>query len=73
MARAKMRWLGNGFLVGIPARDLTAEEVKRYGREFLLSLGLYEEIDPPKPKKAKEIEPEPLQADDIEEDSQWQE
>ena len=61
MARAKMKWLGNGFYVGIPARDLTAEEVKRFGREFLLSLGLYADIDPPKPKKAKEfIEPEPV-------------
>ena len=85
MARIAMKWLGNGFYVGIPARDLSAEEVERFGHDFLLSLGVYEEIDPPKPKKAKEpklepvIEPEPepkqepFEADDIEEDLQWQE
>lgn len=60
MAKAKMRYKsGGGFYVGIPARDLSAEEVERYGREFLLSLGLYEEVDPPKPRRAKEPEPEP--------------
>lgn len=72
MARATMRYKpGSGFYVNVPARDLTAEEVKRYGREFLLSLGLYEEINPPKPKRAKEIKPEfePIEADEpIEED-----
>jgi hypothetical protein len=68
-----MIWLGNGFYVGVPARNLSAEEVKRYGREFLLSLGIYADIDPPKPKKAEEPEPEPIEADDIEEDEQWQE
>ena len=53
MAKDKiaMRWKGNGFYVGVPARDLSAEEVKRYGgRERLLALGLYEEIEQPKPK-----------------------
>lgn len=60
MAKAKMRYKpGSGFYVGVPSRDLSAEEVKRYGREFLLSLGLYEEINPPKPKAAEEPEPEP--------------
>lgn len=34
---------GNGFFVSIPARDLTPEEVKKFGKDFLLSLGLYEE------------------------------
>lgn len=34
---------------GIPARDLTAEEVEKFGGvEYLLSLGLYEQ---PTPKK----------------------
>lgn len=63
MAKIEMRYKPDkGFYVNVPARDLTAEEVKRYGREFLLSLGLYEEVDPPKPKKAKEIEIEPFEA-----------
>jgi hypothetical protein len=63
MARIAMKWLGNGFYVKVPARDLTAEEVKRYGREFLLSLGIYEEIIP-KPRKAKETKSEPLEAEE---------
>jgi hypothetical protein len=48
MAKAALKWKGNGFYVGVPARDLSADEVKRYGREFLLSLGLYEEIEKPR-------------------------
>ena len=57
MAGIEMRYKpGSGFYVGVPARDLSAEEVKLYGREFLLSLGLYAEVEQPKPKKAKELE-----------------
>ena len=52
-----MKWKGNGFYVPIPARDLTAEEVKRYGREFLLSLGLYTEVEQPKPRRVYKPEP----------------
>jgi len=37
-----MKYLGTGFLAGIPARDLTAEEVEKFGEKFLLSTGLYE-------------------------------
>lgn len=41
----RMRYkVGSGFYVGVPARDLSDEEVKHYGRDFLLSLGLYEEV-----------------------------
>ncbi len=36
-------YLGNGFLPDIPARDLSAAEVRRYGRELLLASGLYRE------------------------------
>jgi hypothetical protein len=32
----------------IPARDLTKEEVKEFGKRFLLKLGYYEEVEPPK-------------------------
>jgi len=57
MARDEMRYKpGSGFYVGVPARDLSAEEVARFGREFLLSLGLYEEIDEPKPRRVAELE-----------------
>ena len=51
MAKIAMKWNGNGFYVGVPARDLSAEEVERYGKSFLLALGLYEEVEQPKPKR----------------------
>jgi hypothetical protein len=39
-----MKYIGNGaFIPGIPARDLSDEEVKEYGRKTLLDSGLYEE------------------------------
>jgi uncharacterized membrane protein len=42
-----LKYIGTGFIAGIPARDLTAAEVKKYGgAKFLLSTGLYA-----KPKK----------------------
>ncbi len=37
-----LKYIGKGFIVGIPARDLTNEEVKKHGGvKFLLSTGLY--------------------------------
>ena len=71
MAKAKiaMKWKGNGFYVGVPARDLSAEEVERYGEAFLLALGLYEKIEQPKPKAAKKS---PLEDQWHEEDELWQ-
>jgi len=32
-----------GFLPGVPAKDLSSAEVRRYGRQFLLDSGLYKE------------------------------
>ena len=76
MAKAKiaLRWKGNGFYVKIPARDLSAEEVQKYGgREFLLSLGLYEEVEQPKPKaKIVNKAMTPLADEWKEEDELWQ-
>jgi len=46
-----MKYNGGGFIAGIPARDLTAEEVRRYGRERLLKSGLYMEV-----RKSKRLE-----------------
>lgn len=43
MIRMKYK-VGSGFYIGIPARDLNDEEVEFFGRDFLLSLGLYEEV-----------------------------
>ena len=37
-----LRYTGAGFVVGIPARDLTDEEIEQYGGvEVLLQTGLY--------------------------------
>jgi len=36
-------YTGGGSLPGIPARDLTREEVAQFGRERLLATGLYTE------------------------------
>lgn len=56
-----LKYIGKGFIPGIPARDLTSEEVKKYGGEkTLLSTGLFE-----KPKKKVKVEI-------IEEGEKWQ-
>ena len=49
-----MKYLHNGFMKGVPARDLTDEEVKKYGRKRLLDSGLYEEPRKPRVKKFDE-------------------
>lgn len=54
-------YIGRGdWIPGIPARDLSDEEVERHGRERLLASGLYEEpagepIDPDAIVEAEEI------------------
>ena len=53
MTKIGLIYIGHGFLPGIPARDLSAEDVKRYGgKEALLATGLYAEPEKPK-RKAK--------------------
>lgn len=47
-----LKYNKNGFLKGVPARDLTDEEAKEYGRERLLKSGLYEEAER-KPRRKK--------------------
>jgi len=39
-----LKYTGNGFIPGVPARDLTEDEVKQYGRARLLRTGLYSEV-----------------------------
>ena len=66
---AKVRYKGGGFIPGIPARDLSAEEVKRYGLDKLLKSGIYEEVSPKKITKRKSkviIEP----AEELEDEQQ---
>lgn len=57
----KVKYIGKGsFLVGVPAHDLNASEVKKYGESKLLNSGLYEEIK----RKPKAVKP----ADDTHEE-----
>ena len=51
-----LKYIGKGFIPGIPARDLSGDEIKKYGGiKFLLATGLFErprqERDRPKVKK----------------------
>jgi len=62
---AKLKYIGKGtFLVGVPSRDLTAEEVKKFDADWLLASGLYEAPV----QKTKHIEPETT----ITEEETWQ-
>ena len=48
-----LKYIGWGFLPGIPARDLSAEDVERYSdKDALIATGLYAEPEKPK-RKAK--------------------
>ena len=59
-----LRYLGHGeFIPGVPARDLNAEEVKKFGEERLLKSNLYEEV---KRKSKAELE-KPVATNNIEE------
>lgn len=43
-----MTYIGDGFLPGVPARDLSEDEVAAYGgAEALLACGLYAADEPP--------------------------
>ena len=60
----KMKYVGKGaWMIGVPARDLNAEEVKKFGISRLLESGLYEEV---KRKSKAELE-KPVTTNNIEE------
>jgi len=41
-----LKYIGQAFIPGIPARDLSDEEVEEYGGEaFLVGSGLYEKVE----------------------------
>lgn len=49
----KLKYIGAGFVPGVPARDLTAEEVEGHGgAKALIASGLYVEDKPTAGKKA---------------------
>lgn len=58
-----LKYKGGGFIAGVPARNLTDEEVKTYGKKRLLDSGLYEETRERKPRKIND-EPEIPQAEE---------
>lgn len=52
-----LKYIGTGFIPTIPARDLTNEEVEKYGgEEELLATGLYAKPKESRAKKAQEKE-----------------
>ena len=52
-----LKYIGTGFIPGVPARDLSEEEAKLFDVEFLIASGLYQLVEePPKKKAAKERE-----------------
>lgn len=51
-----LRYIGGGYLVGVPARNLTDEEIKEYGKDRLLKSGLYVEDAPKASRKYKRSE-----------------
>lgn len=49
-----LKYIGDGFLVGVPARDLTDEEVKLHGGVVaLVKTGLYAKVEESAEKPAK--------------------
>jgi hypothetical protein len=50
-----MKYNGQGFLHGVPARDLTEAEAKHYGIERLLASGLYSRLTVERKTKTKKI------------------
>ncbi len=54
-----LKYVGKGFLTGVPARDLSDKEVEdNGGEEFLISTGLYAKPEVTKKTKTKEKEGE---------------
>jgi len=54
-----LKYVGKSFIIGIPARDLTDDEVELYGKSTLIGTGLYEEVltaEKPRKSKLKETE-----------------
>ena len=49
----ELKYVGKGFLPGIPARDLSKEEVEKLGgKDALIATGLYAEFPKKAPKKS---------------------
>jgi hypothetical protein len=50
-----LKYIGRGVIPGIPAKDLSDDDVKKHGgKEALIKTGLYAEPKPASPKKKEE-------------------
>lgn len=60
----KLRYVGNGWLPGVPGRDLTEDEVKTHGglRELKAS-GLYADVEQPAAKTPGKVADKTAQKD----------
>ena len=54
-----LKYIGGGFLRGVPARDLKDFEVLKYGFSYLVRSGLYLPVKPEPVKEAPDSEEEP--------------
>ena len=54
MQKYELIYNGQGFLVGVPSKNLTKAEVKKYGKDWLLASGLYQEYQPKRVKHVAE-------------------
>jgi len=62
-----LRYLGGGFIVGVPARDLTNEEAEQHGVNNLILSGLYLLEEPARqPEMEETAEPETDEPDEEE-------
>ncbi|MBA4420271.1 MAG: hypothetical protein C0391_03915 [Anaerolinea sp.] len=50
-----LKFVGKSWIPNIPARDLTDEEVKKFGEEYLVKTGLYIRVKEESRAKADEI------------------
>lgn len=50
-----LRYIGKGFIAGIPARNLTDEEVSQFNKRRLLESGLYVEVRERKKKSQESV------------------
>ena len=48
LKQIELKYIGNGVIAGIPARDLTKEEAALYGADYLIGTGLYKAKQPKK-------------------------
>jgi hypothetical protein len=59
-----LKYIGQSFIRGVPARDLTDEEAEKYGKKRLVSTGLYIDDKPPEVRKKKLREAVKREGDD---------